>query len=147
MEYLIEQVTADKKRWLELLLLADPCEAMIDCYIDSSEMYVLKANGMSVCTAVVTRISEQVCELKNLATDEMFQNQGFATEMLRYLFERYRERYLTMQVGTSDSGVSFYERFGFVPSHAVKGFFNQYPEPIYENGVQCIDMLYLKKSL
>ena len=53
-----------------------------------------------------------------------------------------------MYVGTSESMTSFYERFGFVPSHIVKNFFtDNYPEPIFEDGSQCIDMVYLKKKL
>ena len=46
------------------------------------------------------------------------------------------------------TGAAFYARFGFEPSHTVVGFFiDNYPEPIYENGERCTDMLYFKKEL
>lgn len=38
--------------------------------------------------------------------------------------------------------------FGFTHSHTVTGFFtDNYPEPLYEDGVLLTDMLYLKKEL
>ncbi|WP_330383747.1 hypothetical protein [Clostridioides difficile] len=49
-----------------------------------------------------------------------------------------------MVVGTSESGVPFYEKFGFVYSHKIKNFFvDNYPEPIFEGELQCVGMLYL----
>lgn len=42
----------------------------------------------------------------------------------------------------------FYERCGFVKSHIAKDFFvENYDHPIYENGQQLIDMVYLKRDL
>ena len=55
-----------------------------------------------------------------------------------------------MQVGTGDSEltVPFYERCGFVRSHVVENFFtDNYDAPIYEAGVQLVDMVYLKKEI
>ena len=50
--------------------------------------------------------------------------------------------------GTAGPGVAFYARFGFTHSHTVTGFFtDNYPEPLYEDGVLLTDMLYLKKEL
>ena len=51
-------------------------------------------------------------------------------------------------MGTAGPGVAFYARFGFTHSHTVTGFFtDNYPEPLYEDGVLLTDMLYLKKEL
>ncbi|WP_198009335.1 hypothetical protein [Ethanoligenens harbinense] len=50
----IREVTADKKRLLPLLLLADPCEAMIDGYLASGRLFVAEQDGAPVCTAVVS---------------------------------------------------------------------------------------------
>ena len=37
---------------------------------------------------------------------------------------------------------------GFVVSHVVKDFFvEHYPEPIWDNGMRCADMIYLKRPL
>lgn len=143
-----QTIKADKKQYLPLLLLADPCEAMIDHYLEAGDMHVLSIGGAPVCVAVVIPYSDTACELKNLATDPQFQKQGHATRLMAALFKYYAARFRTMYVGTSDSGVAFYTRLGFTPSHTVTGFFtDNYPEPIYENGVLLTDMLYLKKEL
>ena len=35
-----QTITTDKKQYLPLLLLADPCEAMIDRYLEAGDMHV-----------------------------------------------------------------------------------------------------------
>lgn len=67
--------------------------------------------------------------------------------MLRYLFVCLSGRYHAMYVGTTPKIAPFYQRFGFVYHHTVPGFFTwNYPELVYEDGVCCTDMLYLKKT-
>ena len=42
----------------------------------------------------------------------------------------------------------FYEKCGFVRSHKIPNFFtDNYDHPIYEGGVQLIDMVYLQRCL
>lgn len=42
----------------------------------------------------------------------------------------------------------FYLRCGFTPSHCVQNFFtDHYDHPIYEGGVQLVDMIYLRKQI
>ena len=60
------------------------------------------------------------------------------------------EEYSALQVGTGDSPltVPFYEKCGFVRSHNIPNFFtDNYDHPIYECGVQLIDMVYLQRCL
>ena len=55
-----------------------------------------------------------------------------------------------MQVGTGDSPLTipFYEKCGFVRSHIIPHFFtDNYDHPIYEDGVQLVDMVYLQRKL
>lgn len=143
-----QTITTGKKLYLPLLLLADPCEAMIERYLEAGDMHVLSIGDAPICVAVVTPYSDAACELKNLATDPQFQKQGYATRFLETLFKVYAARFRTMYVGTAAPGATFYARFGFTPSHTVTGFFtDNYPQPIYEDGVPLTDMLYLKKEL
>ena len=58
--------------------------------------------------------------------------------------------YSVLQVGTGDSPLTipFYEKCGFVRSHKISNFFtDNYDNPIYEGGVQLIDMVYLQRCL
>lgn len=42
-----QTITTGKKQYLPLLLLADPCEAMIDRYLEAGDMHVLSI-GLSL---------------------------------------------------------------------------------------------------
>lgn len=144
----IKKITEDKKEYLDLLLLADPEESMVDKYLHDGEMFVLFEGDKSVSEVVIKEIDKDICELKNVATSEEFQGRGYASRLIKYVYNEYRDIYKEMQVGTADKGVAFYERIGFKKSHIIKNFFiDNYKEPIYEDGVQCINMIYLSMKL
>lgn len=58
----IRQIFSDKKRYLELLLLADEEERMIDRYLERGALYVLGEPARALC--VVTDEGGGVAELK-----------------------------------------------------------------------------------
>ena len=67
-----------------------------------------------------------------------------------FLFEYYQGKCSEMLVGTGDvpSSRSFYEHCGFAISHRIKNFFtDNYDHPMYEDDMQLVDMIYLKKTL
>ena len=56
----------------------------------------------------------------------------------------------TLIVGTGNSSLSqlgLYQKCGFRLDHIIRDFFKNYPEPIFENGIQCIDMVMLSCQL
>ena len=145
---IIKEVKNNKKEYLQLLLLADPCEDMIDLYLNKGEMYVLEEDNNIICEAVVLKVSDTECELKNIATSEEYQGKGYGKKFMDYLFNIYSINYKVMFVGTTSSTAPFYSELGFEYSHTVNNFFtDNYPEPIFEGEVQCIDMVYLKRKL
>ena len=146
----IREVTDHKKALLPLLLLADEQEDMIDRYLERGQMYALEAAGDAAAVIVVTDEGNGLLEIKNLAVSQAYQGKGYGRMMIRYIEERYSDRYHTLLVGTGDSPltVPFYERCGFVRAHVVKDFFTEhYDHPIFEGGVQLRDMVYFKKSI
>lgn len=145
----IKEVTENKKEYLSLLLLADEQEDMIDRYLERGRMFVLDDDGVK-CECVITDEGDGVLEIKNIATVPEHQGKGYARAMLRYIEDYYKGHYSVLQVGTGDSPltVPFYEKCGFVRSHTVQGFFTaNYSHPIFEGGVQLVDMVYLRKPL
>ena len=138
------------KRFLNLLLLADEQESMIDRYLERGEMFVLYKKEIPVAACVITDEGDNVCEIKNIAVLPQYQRQGYGRRLIDFLFERYKKSYRVMLVGTGDtfSTISFYEHCGFVRSHRLPGFFtDHYDHPIFEEGKQLVDMVYLKKEL
>ena len=145
----IRRVTENKKDYLDLLLLADEQEDMIDRYLARGTMYILQEGDVK-CVCVVTDEGDGVLEIKNIATRPECQGRGYARAMIEFLAEEYAGKYTVLQVGTGDSPltVPFYERCGFVRSHTVPHFFtDNYDHPIYECGVQLVDMVYLRRPL
>ena len=145
----IRRVDTDKKRYLDLLLLADEQEDMIDRYLDEGTMYVLEDSGVKgVC--VVTDEGDGLLEIKNIATDPDCQGRGYGRKLIDHVANTYRGQFHTLQVGTGDSPstVPFYEKCGFVRSHVIENFFiDNYDHIIIDGGVQLKDMVYLKKLL
>lgn len=145
----IVEVKSDKKRYIDLLLLADEQEDMIDRYLERGTMYVLDDNGIKA-ECVVTEESSGVLEIKNIASKPTQQRKGYGKMLIDFIVSKYSGQYSVLQVGTGDSPltVPFYEKCGFQRSHVVKDFFiNNYDHPIYECGVQLVDMIYLQKEL
>lgn len=146
----IRRVETDKKRYLDLLLLADEQEDMIDCYLERAAMYVLEEEGRAVAQCAVTDEGAGVLELKSLSVLPEFQHRGYGRALIRFVEETYRGRFCLLRVGTGDSPLTlpFYHRCGFVESHRVKDFFtHNYDHPIVEGGVLLTDMVYLRKPL
>ena len=145
----IRKVETDKKRYLDLLLLADEQEDMVDRYLERGTMYVLENDGVKA-ECVVTNEGDGVLELKNLAVEPAFQGRGYGKALVDFLVRTYRGQYTVLQVGTGDSPstIPFYEACGFYRHHLVKNFFtDHYDHPIYEGGVQLVDMVYLQRKL
>ena len=145
----IIEVTENKKQYLDLLLLADEQEDMIDRYLDKGRMYVLDDKGIK-CECVITDEGNGVLEIKNIATGSEHQGQGYAKALIDFVVKKYKEQYTVLQVGTGDSPLTipFYEKCGFVRSHSIPNFFtDNYDHPIFECGVQLVDMVYLQRAL
>lgn len=145
----IREVKENKKQLLSLLLLADEQESMIDRYLDAGTMYVLEDEGVK-CQCVVTEEGNGVLEIKNIATVPEHQGKGYGKAMLDFIASAHGANHTLLQVGTGDSPLTipFYEACGFVRSHSIKNFFIEYYDhPIYECGVQLIDMIYLQRKL
>ena len=145
----IREITENKKQHLDLLLLADEQEDMIDRYLEEGTMYALDDGGVqSVC--VVTDEGEGILEIKNIATRPESQGKGYGKALIRFVADTYKDRFQILQVGTGDSPltVPFYEKCGFVRSHYIKNFFtDNYDHPIFECGIQLVDMVYLRQKL
>lgn len=145
----IRKVETDKKRYLDLLLLADEQEDMVDRYLERGTMYVLVDDGVKA-ECVVTDEGNGILELKNIAVEPAAQGKGYGKAIVDFLVRTYTGQYAVLQVGTGDSPstIPFYESCGFRRHHLVKDFFtDHYDHHIYEYGVQLVDMVYLQREL
>ena len=137
----------DKKKNLALLLLADPEEEAIDKYINDCEIFEFYHKDILIGQGAIKQLSSTIYEIKNFAIYEKFHNCGYGKILINLLCKKYLESFKNIEilVGTSEQGVGFYKKCGFQFSHIIKDFFiTNYKQPIFENGIQCKDMFYLK---
>ena len=145
----IKEIHENKKDFLDLLLLADEQEEMVDKYLQDGRMFVLTDNGVKG-EVVVTNEGNGILEIKNIATDPNCHGKGYGKKLIQFVEEKFRGKYSVLQVGTGDSPLTipFYEKCGFKRSHVVKNFFTEnYDHPIFECGIQLVDMIYLQKNI
>lgn len=136
----------------ELLLLADPSKKMIDGYIHSSFVYTAKSDEQIVAVYALQEINQDSAEIKNLAVAEALQGKGLGTYLLQHCISIAREKgysYIIIGTGNTSSGQLYlYQKLGFEIFATKENFFtDHYPEPIYENGIQCKHMILLQKKL
>lgn len=144
----IKQIFENKKQFMDLLFLADEQEDMIDRYLDGGDMFVL-FDPDAVGECVVCDLGDGVFEIKNIATDPSVHGKGYGRALIEFVMDHYKGRCKKMLVGTGDSPltVPFYKKCGFTEHHRVKNFFtDNYDHPIYEEGIQLVDMVYLSRE-
>ena len=145
----IKEVRENKEQFMELLLIADEQEDMIEKYLERGILYILEDNGVKA-KCVITDEGNGILEIKNIATYPQFQGKGYGKALVEFVAERYKDRFSMIQVGTGNSPltIGFYEKCGFIRSHVVKNFFTDfYDHPIFEEGIQLVDMIYLQKRI
>ncbi|WP_412850437.1 GNAT family N-acetyltransferase [Chryseobacterium sp. PMSZPI] len=136
----------------KLLLLADETIEAIDQYIFTSEIYLLHDHQQEIAVMALHKNSETELEIKNIAVIESYRSKGIGSILIHKAKEIARENhYKTLTVGTSDTGfqqIRFYEKNDFITTGIRKDFFiKNYPDPIYENGLQMRDMILLTHHL
>ena len=145
----VKIIKRNKKDFLDLLLLADEQESMIDNYLERGTLFALYDAGLkSIC--VVTDEGNSTFEVQSLATYEQFQRQGYGKRLLNHVSVHYKGKGSAMLIGTGDVPwiLSFYESCGFELSHRIENYFiEHYDRPMFEEGIQLKDKVYLKKDL
>ena len=136
----------------KLLLLADEEMQAIEQYILQSDIYVVDMDGEVIGVCVLYPLNKHTVEIKAIAVDERFQNQGIGKGMLKDAELQARmsgcQELVIGTPATAKKQLSIYQKAGFVEFDIRKDFFIQnYAQPIFEDGVQLRDMAVLKKIL
>lgn len=141
---------SDKVNYMDLLLIADEQISMIEKYLYRGDMYALREDDDIRSICIVTQEQPGIYEIKNIVTVPNYQRKGYGQVLIEFIVDFYQTIGSELYVGTGDSPMTlgFYEKCGFVKSHVVKNFFiDHYDHPMYENGQQLVDMIYLKRKL
>lgn len=146
----IREVNSNKEDFMEILLIGDEEVSMINKYLEQSTIFALYDNDILTSICAVTEIDSETVEIKNLATYPQYRNKGYASKLLNFVFDRYKKDFKAVILGTgeNETTLNFYKKRGFVQTRRIKNFFtDNYSNPIFENGKQLVDMIYLKKII
>lgn len=136
----------------DLLLLADETIESIDKYIHQSDIYVLEQDNVRIAVCALQTIDSNTVEIKNIAVDTVFQGQGIGQKLLKDVINLAKEKgFKKILIGTGDAGIMqlyLYQKVGFEIDDIKRRFFiDNFPEPIFENGIQLKHMIILKMDL
>ena len=145
----IKKERENKEQYMNLLLEANSSEKLIRQYLVDGDLFTLTYKNEVACVAVVTKVDNDTCELKDIATEEKYRGKGYAKKMIKYLCDNYKQKYNKMLIGTTENNIPFYVKQGFDKyEKTIKNFFvDNYDEKILDGDLYCTDMYYYSKNL
>lgn len=137
---------------IELLLSADPDEQMVLAYLEEAFIYNIIENRTIIGCLVLKPLSKDRIEFKNISIYETYQRQGYGQQLIRFGIDICKSKgFQTAIIGTGNSSIAqlyLYQKMGFEMIEIRHNFFiEHYPEPIFENGIQCKHMVLLQIEL
>ena len=152
MEVIIKKLESMDKVPMDLLLLADPSIEHIKQYLYDSFIFVATYDEVTVGVVVVSRLDESAMEIINVSVNEHFQGTGIGKKLIHKAIDFCRDMHSQrIEIGTGNSSLmqlGFYQKCGFrIYEIWEDHFVKNYEEEIYENGIQCRDMVRLKIDL
>ena len=147
----IEPLTSKPtQEMMALLLDADPNLPAVQRYLVDSHILICKESEKCIAIAVL-EIVNKGSELKNISVAQPYRGKGIAKLLIKdikILAKQLGAKYI--EVGTGNSSLqqlNLYQKCGFRMHDIYKNYFESYPEPIFENGIRCIDMVRLRVDL
>ncbi len=136
----------------ELLLEADPSRQQIERYLKSGTCRIALADKIIAGICISGKCAPDTWEIFSLCVEERFRRKGIARELI-WDAEKTAEASgaRNMEIGTANSSFSqlrLYQSCGYRIVSIIADFFlENYDEPIFENGLQCTDMVRLRKRI
>ena len=136
----------------QLLLLADPSKKLIDEYIESGYCFLAYMNEELVGDFVLIQTDPEIYEIVNIAVKEEYQGRGIGKQLIQKAIEEAKKLGArSLEIGTGNSSIQqlrLYQKSGFRIIAIDHDFFiRNYEEEIYEDGIQCRDMIRLRKDI
>lgn len=152
MEVLIKKLSEDEVVPYDLLLLADPSKTIVDDYLNRGSCYTASYQGETIGVFVLLKTRPRTIEIVNVAVREDYQGRGIGKTLVLEAIAKAKEEHIkTVEIGTGNCGMlqlALYQKCGFRIVGVDQDFFlRHYEEEIFENGIQCRDMIRLKLEL
>ncbi len=148
----IRKLNIDEKPPMDFLLLADPSRIIFEEYMQRGECFVAEDDGQIIGSYVLLPIRPETVELVNIAVIETLHGKGLGKQLVMNAIEVAKSNgYRTIEVGTGNSSIgqlALYQKYGFrITGVDIDFFIRHYSEEIFENSIQCRDMIRLSQDL
>lgn len=148
----IRKLNKGEKIPMELLLLADPSREIIEEYVNRGECFIAEMEQQIIGAYVLLSTRPGTVELVNVAVIEEQYGKGIGKRLVMNAIKEAKTRgYRTIEIGTGNSSIgqlALYQKCGFrIVGIDMDFFVRYYTEEIYENGIQCRDMVRLSQDL
>ncbi|QIZ08648.1 GNAT family N-acetyltransferase [Priestia megaterium] len=148
----IRKINMDEEPPMDLLLLADPSRILVEKYIQRGECFVAESDGQIIGVYVLLPTRHETVELVNIAVIDTQHGRGIGKQLIINAIRTAKSKgYRTIEVGTGNSSIgqlALYQKCGFrIIGIDIDFFIRHYSEEIFENGIQCKDMVRLSQDL
>ena len=101
---------------------------------------------------VLLKTRPKTIEIMNIAVEEKYQKKGIGKQLIEFAISKAKEdNFNTLEIGTGNPAVHqllLYQKCGFrIVGIDADYFRRNNKEPIYDNGIECRDMIRLKMDL
>lgn len=140
----------DREELVPLLLEADESESVLRGYLYEGNLYRVLADGEPVGAVLLIPEGDGL-EIKNIALVEDRRGRGLGRAAIEAVAALARatgaDRLLVGTADSSNGTIAFYRRVGFRDAGRLVGFFDDYPEPVVEDGIVAHDMVRFEMKL
>ncbi len=152
MDMKIKKITEEDDIPYDLLLLADPSKDLVNEYVNRGSCYIAVKDQEEIGVFVLLPTRPDTVEIVNIAVAPSYQGMGIGKSLVLHAIEKARDLNVkTVELGSGNSSMNqlaLYQKCGFRITGVDKDFFiRHYNEEIFENGIQCIDMVRLSMDL
>ncbi len=136
----------------DLLLLSDPSEEVIAEYIHLSTKFIARINTKIVGALLLLKTRPKTMEIMNISVYEEYQNKGIGKKLIYTAIDYAKESKIrTLEIGTGNPGIiqmMLYQKCGFrIVGVDFDYFRKNHKERIFENGIECRDMIRMNMEL
>lgn len=147
-----EKLEVNKNAPMDLLLLADPSVALVREYLKNGKCFIAKSENETIGVVLIMETKMSHIEIMNIAVKEAFQNKGIGKQLLGFVIDEIKKTNAkSIEIGTGNSSMSqmmLYQKCGFRIVGIDFNFFRRhYAEKIFENGIECRDMIRLRMEI
>lgn len=148
----IRKLSEEETPPMELLLLADPSEELVRSYLEKGLCHVAIKEKEVIGVILSMPTKKATVEIMNIAVKEEYQNKGIGRRLILHAVDEIKKSSATtIEIGTGNPGVVqmlLYQKCGFRIVDIDFDFFRRnYSERIFENGIECRDMIRMRMNV